>query len=73
MNQPSNRARRIAFMLSGGIDALIGAILLLIGFGFLPIDVIQYGMQNWHVNLLGGVMFLLGAGTFVYNVSRMDE
>lgn len=73
MNQPSNRARRIAFMLSGGIDALIGAILLLIGFGFLPIDVAQYGVQNWHVNLLGGVMFLLGAGTFVYNVSRMDE
>ncbi|HEX5943348.1 MAG TPA: hypothetical protein VFY66_13790 [Anaerolineales bacterium] len=73
MNQPSNRARRIAFMLSGGIDALIGAILLLIGFGFLPIDVIQYGMPNWHVNLLGGVMFLLGAGTFAYNVSRLDE
>jgi hypothetical protein len=73
MNQPPNRARRIAFMLSGGIDALIGAILLLIGFGFLPIDVAQYGVQNWHVNLLGAVMFLLGAGTFAYNFSRLEE
>ena len=73
MNPPPNRARRIAFMLSGGIDALIGAVLLLIGFGFLPIDVTQYGVQNWHVNLLGGVMFLLGAGTFAYNFSRIDE
>ena len=73
MNQSPNRARRIAFMLSGGIDALIGAVLLLIGFGFLPIDPNQYGVQNWHVNLLGGVMFLLGAGTFAYNFSRIDE
>ena len=70
---PPNRARRIAFMLSGGIDALIGGILLLIGFGFLPVDVIQYGVKNWHVNLLGAVMFLLGAGTFAYNLSRLDE
>jgi len=60
-------------MLSGGIDALIGAVLLLIGFGFLPVDVTQYGVQNWHMNLLGSVMFLLGAGTFAYNFSRLDE
>ena len=73
MDNPPNRTRRIAFMLSGGIDALIGGILLLIGFGFLPVDVTQYGVQNWHVNLLGGVMFLLGAVTFAYNFSRLDE
>jgi hypothetical protein len=73
MNTPPNRARRIAFMLSGGIDALIGAVLLLIGFGLLPIDVVQYGVKNWHVNLLGGVMFLLGVGTFAYNLSRLEE
>jgi ABC-type branched-subunit amino acid transport system permease subunit len=72
MNNP-NKARRIAFMISGGVDALIGAALLLIGFGFLPIDVAQYGFQNWLVNLLGGVMFLLGAITFAYNFSRLEE
>lgn len=60
-------------MLSGAIDALIGGILLLIGFGVLPVDVTQYGVQNWHINLLGGVMFLLGAITFAYNFSRLDE
>lgn len=60
-------------MLSGGVDALIGGILLLIGFGFLPIDVAQYGVKDWHVNLLGAVMFLLGVGTFAYNFSRLDE
>ena len=73
MNEPPNRARRIVYMLSGAVDALIGGILLLIGFGFWPLDVTQYGVENWHVNLLGGVMFLLGAGTFAYNFSRLDE
>ena len=73
MNLPPHRARRIAFMLSGAIDALIGGILLLIGFGLLPVDVTRYGTQAWHVNLLGGIMFLLGAGTFAYNFSRFDE
>ena len=68
-----NRARRIAFMLSGAIDALIGAVLLLIGFGFLPVDAAQYGLQSCHVNLLGSVMFLLGAITFAYNFSRLEE
>lgn len=73
MNQPPNKTKRIVFMISGAIDALIGGSLLLIGFGFLPVDVVQYGVENWHVNLLGAVMFLLGAGTFAYNFSRLDE
>ena len=73
MNHPPNRTRRIAFMISGAIDALIGAILLLVGFGLLPIDVTNYGFANWHVNLLGAVMFILGAGTFAYNFSRLEE
>jgi hypothetical protein len=73
MNQPPNRTRRIAFMVSGAIDALIGAFLLLIGFGLLPIDVTNYGFANWHVNLLGAVMFILGAGTFAYNLSHLEE
>ena len=73
MNNPPNRTRRIAFMISGAIDALIGTILLLIGFGFLPIDATNYGFANWHVILLGAVMFILGAGTFAYNLSRFEE
>ena len=60
-------------MISGAVDALIGAALLLIGFDVLPIDVTNYGFANWHVNLLGAVMFILGAGMFAYNLSRLEE
>jgi xanthine/uracil permease len=60
-------------MISGITDAVIGAVLLLIGFGLLPVDVTNFGLQNWHVNLLGAVMFILGVGTFAYNLSRLEE
>ena len=73
MNQPPNKTKRIVFMVSGATDALLGGILLLIGFGFLPVDVAQYGIENWHVNLLGAVLFLFGVGTFAYNFSRLEE
>ena len=73
MNNSSNRNKRLAFMISGITDALIGAVLLLIGFGFLPIEVTKYGFENWQVNLLGTVMFILGVGVFAYNLSRFQE
>ena len=72
-NNTPNRVRRIAFMLSGMIDALIGGVLLLLGFGFLPVDVTAYGFQNWHAILLGGILFATGMGFVVYNASRWDE
>jgi membrane-bound ClpP family serine protease len=73
MNGPSNRNKRLAFMVSGVTDAIIGAVLLMIGFGFLPVDITKYGFESWLVNLLGVVMFILGVGTFAYNLSRLQE
>lgn len=72
-NNPPNRTKRIALMLSGATDALLGAILLLIGFGWLPVDVAQYGFENWHAILLGAILFIIGAAFFAFNLSRLDE
>lgn len=60
-------------MISGITDALIGAFLLLMGFGLLPIEVTQYGFENWHAILLGGILFTLGIGFVAYNLSRLEE
>jgi len=73
MNNPPNKIKRIAFMISGGMDTLLGAFFLLIGFGLLPIDVAQYGFENWHAILLGGILFVMGVGFVAYNFSRWDE
>ena len=72
-NNPSSRNRRLAFILSGITDALIGAALLLMGFGFLPVDVTEYGFENWHAIVFGGVMFFIGIVTIAYNLSRLEE
>ena len=73
MNLPPGKMRRLAFLLSGATDALLGGILLLISFGFLPVDVTDYGFQNWHAMLVGGVLFVTGMGFVVYNASRWEE
>jgi hypothetical protein len=73
MNSSSNRTRRLVFMISGITDALIGAVLLLFGLGLLPVEVTKYGFENWQVNLLGAIMFILGIGIFTYNLSRLEE
>ena len=72
MNNP-NKTRRIVFILSGAMDALLGGILLMIGFGFLPVDVTAYGFQPWHALLLGGVLFVVGMWFVAYNASRLEE
>ena len=73
MNLPPNKTRRLAFVISGATDALIGGILLLMGFGFLPVNVTEYGFQNWHAILLGAVLFVTGMFFVAYNLSRWDE
>jgi hypothetical protein len=73
MDNPSNRNKRLAFMISGITDAVIGAVLLLIGFGWLPVEAAKYGFENWVVILLGTAMFILGIGVFAYNLSRLQE
>ena len=73
MNTSPNRTKRLAFVISGATDALIGGILLLLGFGLLPIEVTEYGFQNWHAILLGSILFISGVWFVAYNLSRWDE
>jgi hypothetical protein len=68
-----NKNKRIVFILTGATDALIGAVILLIGFGLLPVDIASYGLPSWLVILVGAIMFIIGAWMAAYNYSRLDE
>jgi hypothetical protein len=68
-----NRNKRFVFILSGATDALIGAVILLIGFGLLPVDLADYSLPSWLVVLVGAFMFIMGAWVAAYNYSRLDE
>ena len=72
-NNPRNKARRLAFVLSGTLDAIIGGVLLLFGFGWLPLDVREYGFQPWHAILVGAILFFTGMWFVAHNLSRLEE
>jgi len=46
---------------------------LLIGFGFLPIDINDYGIARWPVILVGAFMFIIYAWIVAHHYSRLDE
>lgn len=73
MNNPLKKNTRMALMVSGGMDALLGSFLLLIGFNLLPIDITEFGFENWHAMLIGGILFILGVSVIAYNLSRLEE
>ena len=72
-NNDPQRSRRLAMIISGATDAVLGAAIVLIGLGFFPIDIAEYGFPQWAVLLVGGVMFTLGAWLATHNYSRLDE
>lgn len=66
----NQNTKRTVFMISGGMDALLGAIALLIYFGVLPIDL---DIPRWILSVLGGVLFFSGVAVFVYFLTRTDS
>jgi len=67
------RNRRFILIFSGATDVLLGAVILLIGLGFFPIDIADYGFPLWVIFLVGGLIFISGVWMVAYNYSRLDE
>jgi ABC-type branched-subunit amino acid transport system permease subunit len=62
--------KRIVFMISGAIDALLGAVALLIYFNVIPVDL---GVPRWVIGVLGGVLFFSGVAVFTYFFTRSEN
>ena len=56
----------------GIVDAIISGAILLIYFGFLPIDISEWGIPRWVIGLIGGVWFLSAIGLVAYQLTRTD-
>lgn len=69
MNRNSQNSKRIALMIASGMDILLGAIGLLLYFGFLPVDIESLGMPRWIAGLVGAALFFSGLAIFAYNLS----
>ena len=65
----NQNAKRTVFMISGAIDALLGAIGLLIYFGVLPIDL---GISRTIIGILGGILFFSGVTVMAYFFTKTE-
>ena len=68
--QSSPQAKDLAFLLSGLIDSIVGGALLLIWFGFLPVDLTTLGLPRWLVGGLGALLFFSGIAVVTYQLTK---
>ena len=62
--------KRTVFMISGVMDALLGAIALLIYFGVIPVDL---GFPRLVIGIIGGILFFSGVAVFTYFLKKTDS
>lgn len=72
-SQPPDRNRRLVLAVSGALDALIGAGILLFGFGLFPMDPFAFALPPWVPILIGAAMFVFGLVVAVHNLTRLEE
>ena len=64
--------KRKVLILASVIDAVMGGMVLLIYFGFLPVDISSWGIPRWVVGLVGGVWFAGALAVLVYQLTKTD-
>ena len=70
MNPQPNK--RMLLIIVSAVDAVLSGIVLLIYFGFLPIDISGWGIPRWVIGAVGGLWFLGAIAVLVYQVTKTD-
>jgi hypothetical protein len=72
-NQNSQRNRRLVFVISGVMDVIVGAGIVMAGLGLLPVNAGEYGLPIGLVLVIGGVMLVSGMAIAIYHFTRLGE
>lgn len=72
MNSNQPQTTRKLLILASAIDVILSGIVLLIYFGFLPVDISSWDIPGWVIGLIGGVWFLGALGVLVYQLTKTD-
>ena len=72
MSPNNSLSRRKILILASAIDAVISGILLLIYFGFLPVDISGWDIPRWVIGLIGGIWFLSALAILLYQLTKTD-
>lgn len=70
MNNPSNT--RKVLIIASAVDALLGGIVLLIYFGFLPVDISSWGISRGVVGIVGELWFAAALAVLVYQLTKTE-
>jgi len=70
MNSQPNK--RMLLIIVSAVDALLSGIVLLIYFGFLPIDISTWGVPPWVIGLVGGLWFVSALIVLVYQLTKTN-
>jgi hypothetical protein len=66
------QTKRKLLIIVSAVDALLSGIVLLIYFGFFPIDTSSWGIPRWVVGVVGGVWFLSAIAVLAYQLTKTD-
>lgn len=72
-NQTPEQRLHLIFMSVGALNALLGAAIMLIYFGLLPIDIPYSNIPNWVIGVLGITWFLSGVGVVAFAAMRVSK
>jgi hypothetical protein len=64
--------KRTLLIIVSAVDALLSGIVLLIYFGFLPIDISSWGVPRWVIGLVGGLWFVSALVVLVYQLTKTE-
>jgi hypothetical protein len=70
MNSQPNK--RMLLIIVSAVDAALSGIVLLIYFGFLPVDISGLSVPRWVVGLVGGLWFVSTLIVLVYQLTKAD-
>ena len=66
------QTKRKLLVIISAIDAVLSGIVLLIYFGFFPVDISDWGIPRWVIGLGGGIWFLSAIAVLMYQLTRTD-
>jgi hypothetical protein len=70
MNPQPNK--RLLLIIVSAVDAALSGIVLLIYFGFLPVDISSWGVPRWVIGLVGGLWFVSALIVLVYQLTKTE-
>jgi hypothetical protein len=64
--------KRNILILVSAIDVVLSSLVLLIYFGFLPIDISGWGIPRWVIGVVGGVWLIGALAVLMYQLTKTD-